>query len=143
MLQQCGILHRVICPHTHEQNGVVERKHRHITEIGLTLLANSFVPLQYWDHAFEVVVFLINHLPTDVLHGVSSLQKLLGTRPDYGALRVFGSACFPLLRPYNSHKISYRTTECVFISYCLNHKGYKCLDPLTHKLYIARHVIFN
>lgn len=24
-----GIVHRRICPHTHHQNGMVERKHRH------------------------------------------------------------------------------------------------------------------
>ena len=36
-----GISHRLTCPHTHEQNGYVERKHRHIVDIGLTLLACS------------------------------------------------------------------------------------------------------
>ena len=33
-----GILHQSSCPHTPEQNGVSERKHRHIVETGLTLL---------------------------------------------------------------------------------------------------------
>lgn len=33
-----GIIHRVTCPHTHHQNGVVERKHRHIMDFSLTLL---------------------------------------------------------------------------------------------------------
>lgn len=28
-LTDLGILHWLICPHTHYQNGVVERKHRH------------------------------------------------------------------------------------------------------------------
>lgn len=44
LLQQYGILHRVICPHTHEQNGVIERKHMHVTEMGLTLLVNASMP---------------------------------------------------------------------------------------------------
>lgn len=29
-LNELGVIHRLICPHTHHQNGVVERKHRHI-----------------------------------------------------------------------------------------------------------------
>ena len=29
LLASVGISHRLICPHTHHQNGVVERKHRH------------------------------------------------------------------------------------------------------------------
>jgi hypothetical protein len=36
-----GIYHRVTCPHTPEQNGISERKHRHIMEVGLSLLAQS------------------------------------------------------------------------------------------------------
>ena len=39
--ENCGILHRVSCPHTHQQNGVVERKHRHIVETGLALLSHA------------------------------------------------------------------------------------------------------
>lgn len=27
------------CPYTHYQNGLVERKHRHVVELGSTLLA--------------------------------------------------------------------------------------------------------
>lgn len=37
----------------------------------------------------------------------------------------------------------YRLKECVFLGYNLNHKGYKCLDPQTHRLYISRQVLFN
>jgi hypothetical protein len=44
-LKFVGIHHRVSCPHTHKQNGVAERKHRHIVEIGLALLAHSTLPL--------------------------------------------------------------------------------------------------
>ena len=36
-----GIVYHVSCPHVHEQNGVAERKHHHIVENGLTLLAKS------------------------------------------------------------------------------------------------------
>lgn len=36
-----GIHHRFSCPYAHQQNGLVERKHRHIIEIELALLADS------------------------------------------------------------------------------------------------------
>nr|KYP61147.1 Putative copper-transporting ATPase PAA1 [Cajanus cajan] len=49
---------------THHQNGVVERKHRHIFELGLTLLAQANLPMQFWDHAFMTNVYLINRLPS-------------------------------------------------------------------------------
>ena len=43
--QTIGIHHWLICPHTHEQNGSVERRHRHIVETGLTLLGQCSAPL--------------------------------------------------------------------------------------------------
>ena len=39
-----GVKHSHPCPHTHEQQGNVERKHRHIVEMGLTLLARASMP---------------------------------------------------------------------------------------------------
>jgi histone deacetylase 1/2 len=46
-----GISHRISCPHTHQQNGAIERKHRHLVETTLALLAQSSVPLRFWDYA--------------------------------------------------------------------------------------------
>ena len=53
-----GIVHKVSCPYTQEQNEVVDRKHRHIVENGLSLSANAFVPLKYWDEAFKATLYL-------------------------------------------------------------------------------------
>jgi histone deacetylase 1/2 len=47
-----GISHHVSCPHAHQQNGSTKQKHRHIVEVGLTLLAHSSMPLKFWDEAF-------------------------------------------------------------------------------------------
>lgn len=80
LLSQYGIVHRRICPHKYEQNGIIERNHRHITETGLTLLANSSMPLKYWSEAFETTTFLINRMPTVVLGGESPIQKLFGIK---------------------------------------------------------------
>ncbi|KAM1942342.1 hypothetical protein ACFX15_010828 [Malus domestica] len=47
-LLQHGISHQYSCPHTPEQNGCVERKHRHLTETARTLLVASKVPHKFW-----------------------------------------------------------------------------------------------
>ena len=41
LLNSYGISHGLICPHTHHQNGVVERKLRHIVDLGLTLVYHA------------------------------------------------------------------------------------------------------
>ena len=36
-----------------------------------------------------------------------------------------------------------RSVECVFVGYSASHKGYRCLDRATGRVYISRHVVFN
>jgi hypothetical protein len=50
----------VSCPHAHQENRVVERKHRHTVEVVLSLLAQAHMPLNFWDEAFLAATFLIN-----------------------------------------------------------------------------------
>ena len=45
--KKIGITHYVFCPHAHQQNGSVERKHRHIVEVVLSLLTNASMPLKF------------------------------------------------------------------------------------------------
>ena len=136
-----GVIHRNYCLHTHEQNRVAERKHCHIVENGLTLLAKASMPLKYWDEAFRTTIFLYNRLPTSILHWKTPLEVLFHSSPNYSMLRVFGCACYPNTRPYNMHKLNFRSTQCTFLGYSLNHKDYKCLDT-NDKIFISRDVIF-
>lgn len=141
--ESIGIFHRLACPHTHEQNGMVERRNRHIVETGITLLANSCLPFKYWHFAFDTAVFLINRMPSTVSNSKSPFECIYAKPPDYSFLKVFGCLCYPLLRPYNSHKVDFRSSPCLFLGYSSSHVGYRCLDLKTNRFYIARHVRFN
>jgi histone deacetylase 1/2 len=90
--QRLGIAHHVSCPHAHQQNGSAERKHRHIVEVGLSLLAHASMPLKYWDEAFFTAVFIINRLPSKVINYDTPHDRLLGSPPDYSFFRTFGCA---------------------------------------------------
>jgi histone deacetylase 1/2 len=138
-----GISHHVSCPHAHQQNGSAERKHRHIVEVGLAILASACMPLKFWDEAFVTAVFLINRTPSKVIHFSTPFERLYNQQPDYSSLRVFGCACWPNLRPYSSRKLEFRSKRCVFLGYSNLHKGYKCLDITTGLVYISRDVVFD
>lgn len=139
-LTEKGILHRLTCPHTSHQNGTVERKHRQIVEMGLTLLAQAQLPYKYWDHSFTTSVHLINRLPTAALTNFTSpYHALFNKVPDYSTLRIFGCVCFPSLRPYNQHKLQFRSQECVYLGISPQHKGYKCLGA-NGRIYISKDV---
>jgi histone deacetylase 1/2 len=141
--QKLGILHHVSCPHTHQQNGVAERKHRHIVETGLTLLSHASVPYFYWSDAFTTTYFLINRLPTRLLHMKTPLELLLHETPNYTFLKVFGCACWPHTRPYNNHKLEFQYKKCMFLGYSSLHKGYKCLHVPSNRVFISHDVIFD
>jgi histone deacetylase 1/2 len=141
--QQAGITHHVSCPHTHQQNGSAERKHHHIVEVGLALLANASMPLKYWDEAFLIATFLINLLPSKVINLESPTERLLKITPNYDALRTFGCACWPNLCPYNTRKLALRSKRCVFLGYSPLNKGVKCLDVSTGHVYISRDIVFD
>jgi histone deacetylase 1/2 len=141
--EKIGITHHVSCPHAHQQNGSVERKHRHIVEVGLALLAHASMPLKFWDEAFLAATYLINRTPSKVLNYATPLERLFNQTPDYSSLRVFGCACYPNLRPYNRHKLEFRSKQCVFLGYSSMHKGFKCLEVSSGRVYISRDVVFD
>jgi hypothetical protein len=101
------------------------------------------MPLKFWDEAFLAATFLINRTPSRVIDFETPLDRLYHTKPDYTALRIFGCACWPNLRPYNKHKLAFRSKECVFLGYSNLHKGFKCLDISSGRIYISRDVIFD
>lgn len=107
------------------------------------MLAQSHMPLRFWDEAFHTACFLINRMPSKVIGNDTPINKLFGVEPDYSSLRTFGCACWPNLRPYNSKKLNVRTTQCVFLGYSSTHKGYKCFDRSNGRVYISRDVVFD
>ena len=138
-----GIEHHKSCPHTPQQNGLAERKHRHIVETSLTLLQTARLPPSFWFYACQTATYLINRMPSPILSHKSPFELLFGHVPLLSHLRVFGCACFPLLQPYNSTKLQPKTTKCVFLGYATKYKGYLCYEVSKPRMYMSRHVIFD
>ncbi|KAL3648881.1 hypothetical protein CASFOL_005284 [Castilleja foliolosa] len=143
LLRHNGILHTMSCPYTPAQNGRAERKHRHITETGLSMLFHASVPLKFWVEAFCTAVYTINRLPSSVLDSKSPYEVLFLSAPSYENFHPFGCRVFPCLRDVAVHKFSPRSIPCIFMGYSLRHKGFNCLDPSTSRFYIRRHAQFN
>ncbi|PKU62264.1 Retrovirus-related Pol polyprotein from transposon TNT 1-94 [Dendrobium catenatum] len=142
-LHQHGIQRQLSCPHTPEQNGLAERKHRHLLDLARTLLHAANLPSTFWAEAISTANYLVNRLPSSSIANQTPFYRLHGHHPSYTHLCTFGCQCFPWLRPYAANKLSPRSRECTFIGYSPFHKGYKCLDLLSNKIFISRHVTFN
>ena len=138
-----GVLHWFTCLHTSQQNGVAERKHCHIVDMGLTLMSQASLPLTLWPYAFSTSIFLINRLPSPHRGFISPWERLFDSIPSYSSFRSFGCACYPLLRPYSKHKSFPRSVQCVFLGYPSNAKGFLGFDPVLSLFFVSRHVKFD
>lgn len=87
-------------------------------------------------------MYLTNRLPFIVLKFKSHFQVLFHKSTNYSRLKVFSCVVFPYLRPYQSHKFSFHTEKCMFVSNSFNHKGYKCMN-ISERVYIVQNIIFN
>lgn len=70
-LQSNDIFHQKSCAYSPKQNGVAERKHRHITEMAICLLTRASLPSYFWSFAFSTAAFLINRLSSSNLQHLS------------------------------------------------------------------------
>ncbi|XP_074306034.1 uncharacterized protein LOC141641259 [Silene latifolia] len=74
-----------------QHNGRVERKHRHLVETARALRIHVGLPIKFWGDSILTATFLINKMPTPILHWKSPFKILLKEKPSYNDLRVFGS----------------------------------------------------
>jgi hypothetical protein len=142
ILKHYGTAPHLSCPGTSQQNGRAEHKLRHILDTVRALLLSSLVPTPFWGEATVTAVYTINRLPTPILAHCTPHERLFGSSPTYHQLRVFGSACFVLLQPHERTKLEPRSRLCCFLGYGVEQKGYRCYDPVSHRLCISRHVVF-
>ena len=89
------IMHQATCSHTSQQNGVAERKHRHILDIGRTLMIHMCVLKYLWSDAVLSACYLINKMPSSVLNKRSLFSCLYANKIPFSMTpRVFGCTCF-------------------------------------------------
>ena len=138
-----GIIHQTSCVATPQQNGRVERKHRHILNIARALLFQSNLPIKFWGEAILTAAYLINRTPSAVLGHRSPYELLYNEKPSYSQLRVFGSLCFVHHRSRDKDKFGKRSRRCVFVGYPYAQKGWKVFDLDKHEFFISRDVVFQ
>ena len=125
-LSSHGIIHQTTCPSTPSQNGVAERKNRHLLEVARSLMFQMNVPKYLWSEAVLTAAYLINRMPSRILGMKSPAELLLGQWEFKVPPKVFGCVCFVRDHRPSVGKLDPRAVKCVFVGYSSTQKGYKC-----------------
>lgn len=136
------IVHQISAPYTPEQTGMVERQHRTIRELGMTMLFHCGAPLFLWVEAFTAV-YLMNRLPSSALNFETPYFALHGTHPIYSSLRAFGSKCFPYTWDTRRHNFDPKTLICIFVGYSENIRLINVFIHQARSFFISWHVVFD
>ncbi|CAL2268732.1 unnamed protein product [Prunus armeniaca] len=143
-LQSATDSSRDIC-YTPQQNGVAERKNRHLLEVARSLLLSIYVPKSYWGEAVLTAAYLINRMPSQVLKFQTPLQVFTAACSpsivNHLPPRVFG--CISFVHLHHSGKLDPHSLKCIFLGYSATQKGYKCYHPPSKKFFVTRDVTFH
>jgi hypothetical protein len=137
-----GIIHQTSCTSTPQQNGRVERKHRHILNVARALRFQANLPIKFWGECVLTAGYLINRTPSPILNGKTPYEMLHGQPPDYEHLKVFGSLCYAYNQGRKGDKFASRSRKCVFVGFSYGQKGWKVYDLEREVFFVSRDVDF-
>ncbi|KAF3646377.1 hypothetical protein FXO38_19192 [Capsicum annuum] len=141
LFTKLGIIHQRSCPYTPQQNGIAERKHRHILEVTRAIRLQSHIPLRFWGHCVQAVVYLINRMHSAVPN-MSPYQKLHNRSPSLNHLRVLGCLCYAK-NVVEHDKMESRVRTAVLMGYSETQKGYILYDLTNNSFFVNRDTTFQ
>ncbi|KAK0593418.1 hypothetical protein LWI29_036352 [Acer saccharum] len=146
-LMDQGIVHQSSCVDTTQQNGVTERKNKHLLEVARSIMFTTNVPKHFWGEAVLTATYLINRMPSRVFKFQTPCQAILCSYPDTQIisslpLKVFGCTAFVHIHQHHRSKLDPKAIKCLFLGYSPTKKGYKCYSPITRKFYTSMDVTF-
>ncbi|XP_015158930.1 uncharacterized protein [Solanum tuberosum] len=137
-----GIIHQKSCPYTPQQNGVVERKQRHILEVTRAIRFQAHVPIIFWGQCVKAAVYIINRLPSHVINDYSHFEKLHNRKPSLMHPRILGCLCFAKVLN-ETDKLQSQSKQAVHMGYSETQKGYILYDISTKCFFVSRDVKFK
>ena len=140
-----GIVHQSSYKDTPQQNGITERKNKHLLEVAILFSKN--ITKYLWGEAILTATYLINRMPSRILNFQTLLNFFKTLYPisrltSKITLKDFGCIAFVHNHEHGRRKLDPRARKCIFVGYAPTQKGYNCFDPISRKMFITMDVTF-
>ena len=118
-----GIQRHLSTARTPQQNGVVERKNRTVTEMARSMLQEAKLDKNFWCQAVPVAIHILNKSLLGTNSEKTPYELWTGRRANLKYFRVFGSKCYIKRTDKNLGKFDPRTDEGIFLGYSCKRKA--------------------
>lgn len=117
-LKEKRIHHQSTCIDTPQQNGIAERKNKHLHEFSRAIMSSMNIRKYLGGEAILTASYLINRMPTHVLNYITPFENLKNvfptTRIQFNLpLKVFGCTVFVHLPIRSRLKLDPRAQKCL------------------------------
>lgn len=119
----------------------MERRHRHILETTRAIKFQGGLPSKFWSICVEAAVYIINRIPSTVLHNKSPYEMLFHRVPTLDHMRIIGYLCYATRLP-KQDKFGARAIKVVMMGYGDHQKGYRLYDLENNTFFTSRDVAF-
>jgi hypothetical protein len=147
--------------HTPALNSFAEKRNNLLLTLMRAMLIDSGLPVQFWPHALDTAVYLLNRSPSKLLGYRTLYEKFFEEQPSLKNLRVFGCLTFAHIpkdaraaavkkmypqsatkgrKPSNT-KLTPRASPLIFIGY--HHTGFYLFDINSHLVTHSCDVTFH
>lgn len=135
-LHDRGIVHQTSVAYAPEQNGLIEREVRTVTEAGRTMLAQSGLSNALWAEAINTAVYTLNRT-LFTRSGVTPFELWTGRKPSVKNFKCFGQGAVVLLPKRQRDKLDSKGIEMVFVGYTNLSNTYRFFSPDTGELAVS------
>ena len=143
IFKQFGTIHQRSVAGTPQQNGRVERKHRHLVETVRAIKIHANLPDKFWGSCVLAATYIINRLPSSILKWKSPFEGLYGSKPDMSHLKTIGCLCYALNLKPRHDKFATKGRRCMLLGYPVGQKAYRLYDLDNHTIFVSRDVHFE
>nr|GEU96672.1 putative ribonuclease H-like domain-containing protein [Tanacetum cinerariifolium] len=137
-----GIKKEFSVPRTPQQNDIVERKNRTLTEAARTMLADLLLPISFWTEAVNTACYVQNRVLVTKPHKKTPYELLHGRTPSIGFMRPFGCPVTILHTLDSLCKFDGKVDEGFLVGYSVSSKAFRVFNSRTHIVYETLHVNF-